>query len=236
MVSDHADDLGMFFAKDERGKHIPLYLTEVAGFIISEQEAITEKFRSLTKNVEHIKQIIKAQQGYARIGGCEVLTTMKEVIEDAIAINQAGLKRHGIDFKIELPELPAIHIDKQRVLQILVNLISNSKYALYESQKAEKKLIIRCYRHGNEKLRVEVADNGVGIPKENTTKIFQHGFTTKKDGHGFGLHSSALAAKDMGGCLTVYSDGPEQGATFTLELPFKEATNKAHISEVLKEA
>jgi signal transduction histidine kinase len=112
-------------------------------------------------------------------------------------------------------------MDKQRVLQILVNLISNSKYALSDNQKKNKILTIRSYQHGENRLRIEVKDNGIGIPKENMAKIFTHGFTTKKDGHGFGLHSSALAAKAMGGSLTVHSDGPGHGATFTLELPLK---------------
>jgi signal transduction histidine kinase len=68
-------------------------------------------------------------------------------------------------------------------------------------------------------LRISVIDNGIGIPAENRTRIFNHGFTTRKDGHGFGLHSGALAATEMGGSLSVHSDGPMTGAAFTLELP-----------------
>ena len=66
-------------------------------------------------------------------------------------------------------------------------------------------------------------DNGIGIAKENLKELFRHGFTTKKHGHGFGLHSGALAAKEMGGTLTVHSDGEGKGATFTLELIFEPA-------------
>src|SRR5438093_622968 len=69
------------------------------------------------------------------------------------------------------------------------------------------------------RIRISVTDNGVGIPPENLTRIFAHGFTTKKNGHGFGLHSGALAAKEMGGSLSVHSLGLRRGATFTLELP-----------------
>ncbi len=68
-------------------------------------------------------------------------------------------------------------------------------------------------------VKISVIDNGVGIPPENLERIFAHGFTTKKYGHGFGLHGSVLAAKEMGGTLTAHSDGPGMGATFTLELP-----------------
>lgn len=76
--------------------------------------------------------------------------------------------------------------------------------------------------NGDDKVRISVRDNGVGIPGANLNKIFNHGFTTrKKNGHGFGLHSGALAAREMGGQLTARSDGPGAGATFTLELPLK---------------
>jgi C4-dicarboxylate-specific signal transduction histidine kinase len=112
-------------------------------------------------------------------------------------------------------------MDKQRVLQILVNLISNAKYALTKSERKEKLLTIQCYKYSEDKLHIEVTDNGIGISKENMSRIFRHGFTTKEGGHGFGLHSSALAAIEMDGSLTAHSDGEGKGATFILELPFK---------------
>jgi signal transduction histidine kinase len=72
-------------------------------------------------------------------------------------------------------------------------------------------------------VRVQVKDNGIGIAPENLVKIFSHGFTTKKEGHGFGLHTCALAARDMGGSLVAESEGLGRGATFTLELPIAAA-------------
>jgi signal transduction histidine kinase len=221
LICEHADDLATFLTENRRGKHIPVYLTEAARLIMDEHEEITKKLQSLTHNVIHVEQVIKAQQGYARLGGVEILSNINEIVEDAIKINNAGLQRHEIDFRCELATLPAFHMDKQRVLQILVNLISNGKYALSKNQKQNKVLTIRSYKHGENRLRIEVKDNGIGIPKENMSKIFTHGFTTRKDGNGFGLHSSALAAKAMGGSLTAHSDGPGQGATFTLEVPLK---------------
>ena len=233
MISDRADDLGTFLTQDERGKHIPVYLTEAAKLIIHEHTDTLEKLCSLTRNVEHIKQIIKAQQGYARAGGVEMFVNLNEVLEDAIEINSASLARYEVDLKLDLAELPKIHLDKQRVLQILVNLINNAKYALSKNGRKEKVLAIRCYRLGEDRLRIDVEDNGVGISKENTAKIFRHGFTTREGGHGFGLHSSALAAQDMGGSLAVHSDGPGHGATFTLELPLKmkQATDSSQDGE-----
>jgi signal transduction histidine kinase len=74
-------------------------------------------------------------------------------------------------------------------------------------------------------VKVSVCDNGIGIAPDHLTSIFNHGFTTKKDGHGFGLHSGANAAKEMGGTLTARSEGPGRGAEFTLELPVSSAAH-----------
>jgi len=221
LINDHTEDIGTFLTEHPQGKHIPVYLTEVSKCLTDEQAEVVSRLRVLTDNVEHIKEIISMQQSYAKVSGVEAQTSLAKLVEDAIQINSAGLERHGTRLVREFEEFPDVEIDKQKVLQILVNLISNAKYALSGSNKEEKLLTVRIYKHFEDRFRIEVADNGVGISQDNLAKIFSHGFTTKKDGHGFGLHSSALAAKEMGGALTAHSDGVGQGATFTLELPFK---------------
>lgn len=221
IIEDHVQDLPSFLAEDPKGKHIPSYLIKVANLLTGEQAEVVEELQTLTKNVEHIKEIVKMQQSYSKAVGVEVEFSLTELVNNAIQINIAGMERHGVDLKTEFAELPEVNIDKQRVLQILVNLINNAKYAVSKNNKKEKTLIIRFFKQNEDRLCIEVADNGIGISQENKSKIFRRGFTTKKDGHGFGLHSGALAAKEMGGSLTVHSKGLGQGAVFILELPFK---------------
>ena len=108
---------------------------------------------------------------------------------------------------------------------MLVNLVRNAKHACQDSDLADRRLTVRV-ANGDGRIRITVIDNGIGIPPENLTRIFNHGFTTRKDGHGFGLHSGALAAKEMGGLLTAHSDGPGRGATFTLQLPCPTRTSR----------
>jgi C4-dicarboxylate-specific signal transduction histidine kinase len=134
-------------------------------------------------------------------------------------MNETALARHGVQVVREFAEVPLVSIDKHKALQILVNLIRNAKQALKEAAVKEKRLTLRVTHSGPDKVAIVVQDNGVGIPSENLARIFQHGFTTKQDGHGFGLHSGANAAKEMGGSLSAASEGPGRGATFTLELP-----------------
>jgi C4-dicarboxylate-specific signal transduction histidine kinase len=223
IINEHIDEIGTFLTEHSRGKHIPVYLTEVSKCLQAEQTDIISKLQILTDNIQHIKDIIRMQQAYAKVSGVSMEVSPSQLVEDAIQINSAGLQRHGTRVVREFQELPNIEIDRQLLLQIIVNLVSNAKYALSDSDKEDKLLTLRIYRRDKDRFLIEVADNGVGILKENLTKIFSHGFTTKQDGHGFGLHSSALSANELGGSLTVHSDGLGKGARFTLELPFKPA-------------
>ncbi len=118
--------------------------------------------------------------------------------------------------------MPPILVDRHKLLQILVNLLSNARHALMESGREDKVLTLRIEPGARQdRLRIAVSDNGVGIPAENLHRLFSQGFTTKKSGHGFGLHISALAAAEMGGTLTCESAGSGHGATFSLELPVR---------------
>jgi signal transduction histidine kinase len=157
------------------------------------------------------------------VAGVEENIELGQLVEDALQINSAGLDRHGIELRRQFEAAPPILVDKHKVLQILVNLISNAKYALSQARRADKLLTIRVGARGTDEVFVEVEDNGVGISPENINRIFAHGFTTRRNGHGFGLHSGALAAKDLGGALSVKSEGTDKGATFTLALPLRPA-------------
>ena len=144
-------------------------------------------------------------------------------------MNEGALSRHGVEVVREFESVPPMNVEKHKILQILVNLVRNAKYACDESGRADKRLTVRV-ANGDGRVKISVIDNGIGIPPENLTRIFNHGFTTRKGGHGFGLHSGALAAKEMGGSLTVHSGGLGQGAAFTLELPCP-AQERTHMNK-----
>jgi signal transduction histidine kinase len=164
------------------------------------------------------------QQSYAKVSGVAEKIAVADLVEDAIRMNAGALTRHDISLVRDYRARPTVTVDKHKVLQILVNLIRNAKYACDEAGRIDKQMIVRVAAE-NSRVRISVVDNGVGIPEANLARIFQHGFTTRKHGHGFGLHSGALAAKELGGALTAHSDGPGRGATFTLELGIESHTS-----------
>jgi Na+/proline symporter/signal transduction histidine kinase len=218
LLDEHGDDLPTFLASDPRGKQLPLYLGKLAENLGAERVTLVEELSSVRKNVDHVKTIISLQQSFAGAASALVeRVRLPELIDDAVKINALSFERHKIRVVREYDEVPALPLQKHKVLQVLINLLSNAKYALAGAAGAPT-LIIRLHLAGPGRVRVELEDNGMGIRAENLTRIFQHGFTTRKEGHGFGLHSGALAAREMGGSLEAHSEGEGKGATFVLEL------------------
>ena len=220
LLREHEADLGAFLTTDAKGKLIPGYLSQLAEDLSGEQAAALKKLAQLQKNVEHMKDIVSMQQNYGRVSGVAERVNAMDLVEDALRMNASSLSRHDIQILKEFEEVPPVMTQKHKVLQILVNLIRNATQACDESGHSDNRLIL-CIGRCRIGVRLSVSDSGVGILPENLTRIFAHGFTTKKHGHGFGLHDAALAAKDLGGSLTVRSDGAGHGATFILELPLE---------------
>jgi signal transduction histidine kinase/HPt (histidine-containing phosphotransfer) domain-containing protein len=222
LIEENADNLAAYLTTDPAGQKVPKFLGKLAERLSLEQEEILTELDLLGRNIGHIKGIISAQQNYARAGGVRETLLITTLVENALQIDGTTLARHRIEIIREYGEVPQASLEKHKVMQILVNLVSNAKHALVDSGIDDKRLIVRTSCEGGQVV-VKVSDNGAGIAEENLTRIFVHGFTTKKDGHGFGLHSGVLAAREMGGSLTVQSAGAGRGATFTLKLPLTQS-------------
>ncbi len=227
MLREHANDLGTFLKEDPKGKQLPDYLAKLSSRLSQDHEESIKDLAALCKNIDHIKDIVSMQQAYAKISGVVESLKASEIVEDALRMNDSSLTRHQMHVRRDYVDDPVITVDKHKVLQILVNLFQNAKEACECSDKPTKELTIRT-QCKDSVVRILVTDNGVGIPSENLTKIFSHGFTTRPNGHGFGLHNSALGAKELGGCLSAHSDGSNRGATFILEIPLQQSTKQTN--------
>jgi PAS domain S-box-containing protein len=221
LLEEHKDKLGTFMTAEERGKKLPAFLANLSKELIEEQERCLEGLEELTKHVQHVGDVIQLQQSHSKAKGLIEPTSIADLVEDALQINSEATAQNNIQIKRDIANLPTILLDRHKVLQILTNLISNAIYALSKSSQDNKILSIHVKEQKSGQLQIDVCDNGIGIPKENLTRIFEHGFTTKKKGHGFGLHSIALSANELNGSITPHSDGPGKGAVFTVELPFE---------------
>ena len=223
IVDNSGADLGTYLTQDPKGRRIPEFLESLAAHFASERTRLLGEIEAMIKNVDHIKEIVSMQQSFASIAGMTEPLEPAALMEDALRMNQAALGRAKITVTRDFHEVPNIMAEKGKVLQILVNLIRNAKYACDESGKSDKKVILHIRPGPAGRVHLVVEDNGIGIPPENLAKIFNHGFTTKKHGHGFGLHNCANAAQQMHGSLTAYSDGVGCGASFVLRIPVQYA-------------
>jgi signal transduction histidine kinase len=219
LLGQHQSDLGHFMTEDENGRHIPGHLERLGSHLLDEHSILLERVKLLTENVQHIKEIVATQQNYAKVAGVWDTVALPEIVEDALRMCSEALARHEIKILRDYHETPPATLDRNKALQILFNVLDNAKLACIARGDSERQITVSIRRVGAERLRIEVADNGVGIPPENLGRIFNQGFSTRLDGHGFGLHSSILAAQDMGGTLTARSDGLGTGAAFILEIP-----------------
>jgi len=226
LLDEHRGDLAHFIGADERGRHLPAYLEQLARQLSGERAETLQELDALRANIEHIKEVVAMQQSYAKLVGVSERVDVHKLVEESLRLNADELARQSITLRREFDEVPPVTVDKHRVLQILVNLLRNAKHACQAANRADKCIDVRVSRRPDG-VAIAVTDNGVGIPAENLTRIFSHGFTTKRHGHGFGLHSGALAARELGGALRVESPGAGHGATFTLELPTR-PSEKTH--------
>jgi signal transduction histidine kinase len=222
MIQENRAKVGEFLTIDPRGKLLPDYLVQLGGMLSAEQDAMAKELSLLTASVDHIKQIVAAQQSFAKNVDTSETFDVAAVFEDAVRLNMMSLERHRIEIVRRFGRCGAVTADRHRVLQILVNLMSNAKQALDRNTNGTRQITLSCNEieeNGRAMARISVTDTGIGIASDHLPKIFSHGFTTRSDGHGFGLHSAAIAAQQMKGKLAAASDGLGKGATFTLTIP-----------------
>jgi NO-binding membrane sensor protein with MHYT domain len=222
LMNAHAADLPAFLTTDARGQNLLPYLNQLASVMTAEHTRLLEESAALMRSVDHIKEIVAMQQSYVGTAVVHEPVDVNALVDDALRINATAMTRDGVVVSRLCSMVPQLLLDKHLVLQILVNLIANAIQAMQAVPDRVHRLIVRvAFESGAErgKLQVCVEDSGEGIAPEHLARLFEHGFTTRETGHGFGLHSSALAARALGGSLTGQNRSSGAGALFTLELP-----------------
>lgn len=233
LLEEHANDLPEYLRHDDRGRHLPTFLIQVAKCLSDENKSMQQEVEAVKRGVDHIKHVISLQQSHAKNPSLVDLVRPEELAEMALQMQQGSLSRQDVTIVCPPTPLESARLDKHRVLQILINLLSNARQATRDLPAGSARMVIRVsevFEDSIRKVRFEVIDNGIGISKDNLDRLFVHGFTTREDGHGFGLHTAATAAQAMGGHLSARSDGPGTGATFELLLPVMDKTVRESIT------
>jgi len=221
LLKENLSNIGDFLTLNEKGKRLPDYYCKVADSLEKETQHIIQESDNLNNKITMMADVINTQQEYAKSGHFSEELSVETLINDAISVQESALLKWGVIIKKQLSPGLSIAINKSKILQALTNIIKNAKDAMQENDAAnkEKQLLITSEKLNKHYIIIKITDNGCGIEQDKLTNIFNHGFTTKKNGHGFGLHSCANAMTEIGGSITVESNGPDTGASFIITLP-----------------
>jgi signal transduction histidine kinase len=222
LLEVHRDALGDFLINDARGKHLPQYLSALGAQLKKDTEGLQREIDAISGHVQYLCDIVQAQQTFARVGGTEEAVDVRELVDTALRLKARNLE--GMDVRREIGDIPEFLADRYKLLQIVVNFIGNACDAIAENVSGARQMAIRAQVVDGQ-LEIAVEDSGVGIPSELLARIWEFGFTTKTHGHGFGLHSSAVAAQQLGGTVAVISAGSGLGACFTVRIPLNVASH-----------
>lgn len=222
MLAEHESDLGDFLTRNERGRQIPAFITAMAEQLGAEQQAMLSEVQSLTQAIEHIRHVVTLQQQHTAHKALIEMLEPDTIVEQAVTLCAESFTRHNIKIHRDFQELGALPLDKHRILQVVVNLLTNAIQAVKETKHGKGQVTLRVSRRASDagdELIIRVEDDGVGVPPENVERIFAFGFTTRPGGQGIGLHSAANMAKEMGGSLAAVPKDPGTGAAFVLTIP-----------------
>ncbi len=218
LLKENINNIENFILEHPKGKKLLEYYLELDPLFDEEKKETTLHINRMLNKLDAIKDVLADQQNYAGTASLTDHCDLVDIMEDALLVQKDGFAEFRLTTVKEFIDTPKITIQKTKLIHILVNLIKNAKEAMMEAPSENRTLTLSVFPQ-NKNAYIKVKDTGAGIASENINKIFVHGYTTKKSGHGFGLHSCANYMTEMGGKIWVESEGQGKGSTFVLEFP-----------------
>lgn len=215
-IRNNRDSLVAFLTEHECGQYLPDYLGMLTEHLSCNVRAAQTEMHAIDQLLHHLSNVVSAHQALAGVGGLREPVDLRDLAEAALQLHAPKLDQ--IEVVRIYEDLPVVKIDRHKVLQVLVNLVSNARDAIQAGEASSGRIIVRLRLDGDHAL-LSIEDSGIGMCQEVLSHLWQFGYTTKQNGHGFGLHNSANVARAIGATLDGQSDGPGKGSRFTLRLP-----------------
>ncbi|MDJ0834995.1 MAG: two-component regulator propeller domain-containing protein [Acidobacteriota bacterium] len=207
-----------YLTEDPRGKLLPEYLLTAGSILSEEQQEVLTEFEEMSEKINLMKDIIETQQAHAKLSLMDEGQELNLIVENALKVQDEALERRHITLKTILGDVSLIKVQKTQLMHIIINLLKNAAEAMETVMDRDRVLTVETRQNGKT-VQLVIRDTGVGIAAEHLKKMFSYGFTTKESGHGFGLHFCWRAMKEMGGTITVESEGRDMGAEFVMTFP-----------------
>ena len=215
LLREHIDHFDEYLASDGNSKNLLNYYLLLEDPLKAEHQNIRKQTSRLIDKINLINEVISAQQTYAGASQYTDVTSLTEMIDSALALQAGSIEKHGLIVEKDFQATGTIIAQRSKLIHVLVNIFKNAKEAMENNPINEKKILIKTWED-HRQIYLSISDNGPGIDPDYLDKIFTQGFTTKKNGHGFGLHSCANYISEMGGKIKVSNKENETGATFTI--------------------
>ena len=233
VIEQHQEDLSDYVKNDPQGQKIAPFILTLA----SDFENVKREFQEIVQRVrersKHIVDIIRTQNSYQKTSGTRKDINLTASISEAIKILQDSIDRRQIQIEIDCHNAPEeIRIQESQFHQMRVNLVKNAVEAIDEfaeshQHKEVPRIHFRVYIDGDF-LCLDITDSGIGIVPENINKVFSAGFTTKEQGSGLGLHSSANFVISSGGKIRALSEGEGKGTTIQIKFRHDSVYRRAY--------
>ena len=218
LVGEWADQPDHFFAVDPKGKLFPDFLGRLAGILEKERATLGGEIAKIDSKTQLMKDIIETQQTDAKLSSPESQDLI-QLIERAIGVQRDFIRERGVQIHKHYCCGKPVRASEAKLTHILINLLKNAVEAMEETAYDQRLIHLETGEDGDGCIFIRIRDQGMGMEKDVVDKAFTHGFTTKKNGHGFGLHYCAQAMEEMHGAIQVESPGRGKGTTFTLTFP-----------------
>lgn len=220
-LSSHQHDLQHFIRYDDRGRQIFNYLQTLVAALKAEKITRLEQFARMDQGLTYISEILSLQQSYAAAEQeNRKRLDINELIDDALHMQAGALEQRGIQVeKVLAPTLPGIIIDKNRLMQAIVNIIKNAYEAIDQATQGglEKVITIQTDAAPDETC-ISISDTGIGVEGDGIKKLFEFG-SSSKGSSGFGLYYCRMFVEANRGSMELTSPGIGEGATVTIRFP-----------------
>lgn len=181
------------------------------------QPEVEEDLRIALEEMRRVQEIIDNLLEFSRTSRADTeLVDVNALLRKTLQLMQKSLQSHGVEVYTEFGDVGLCMANQNAFRQVFLNLITNAVQAMPSGGE----LRIRTMPLGRDRIRLDFADTGVGIPAEHLGDIFNPFFTTKEPGQGTGLGLSVVhsVVKRFHGEIRVQSQ-VGRGTTFTIELP-----------------
>jgi signal transduction histidine kinase len=204
-----------------KGKQLMAYYKQLETQRDKESKALNQELGGLENRIKMIRDDVLSQQSYARNEFFLETIDITTLVEEALMLQQNSFEKEGVRVTKQFETIPQTELSRNKLIQVLTGLFRNSRESMQVSENASELHISIFHREKAKLIEIVVTDTGLGIPEKDREKIFNYGFSTKRNHHGIGLHVAANNMRELEGNLRVMDSPSGKGAAFSLTLPIK---------------